>query len=96
VRPIVEPRTGPEIDRLITALLNATGAVHRVIEQIEHPPDADGVEVIGIAADRLRAILSLLAEHRSDEELAVVTDVLAETTLLTVHELNLCDCSDAG
>ena len=29
---IVEPLDGAELDRLITALLNATGAVHQVIE----------------------------------------------------------------
>jgi hypothetical protein len=89
VRPLVEPLAGPEIERLITALLNATGAVHRVIVSSSQRPTADGVEVIGIAADRLRSILALLAEHSSDEDLALVTDVLAEATLLIADELGL-------
>lgn len=92
MRPVVEPVDGHELERMITAPLNATGVVHRVIEGVEPPPDADGVEVIGIAADRLRGIFSILAEHRGDEELALVTDVLAEVTLLTVSELGLNDC----
>ena len=87
--PVVEPRNGHEIERLITALLNATGVVYRVIDSTEHPPDADGAEIMGIVAERLRGTLALLAEHTDDDELAVVTRVLAEATLLAAHELGL-------
>jgi hypothetical protein len=94
--PLVEPQAGHDLERLITALLNVTGAVHRVIDTTAHPPAADGVEVMGMAADRLRGILVLLAEHTSDEELALVTCVLAETTLLIADELDLYDCFGTG
>ena len=94
--PLIEPQAGHDLDRLITALLNATGAVHWVIDTTGHPPGADGVEVIGMVADRLRGILALLAEHNSDEELALVARVLAETTLLIADELDLYDCFDPG
>jgi hypothetical protein len=40
-------------------------------------------------ADRLRGLLTLLAELRSDEELALVTQVLAEATLLVAEDLGL-------
>jgi hypothetical protein len=42
-----------------------------------------------VVADRLRTCLTLLAELRSDEELAQTTQVLAEATLLIAGELGL-------
>ena len=69
----VEPTDGHELDRFITALLNATGAVRRIIESVDHPPELDGEAVIGLVAERLAGVLALLAEHRSDEELALGT-----------------------
>ena len=89
MRIVVEPEHGHELDRLITALLNATGVVHQAIERTEHPPGARGVEVVGLVADRLRGALALLAELRSDEELDLATQVLAEATLLVAGELGL-------
>jgi hypothetical protein len=89
MRIVVEPQNGPDLDRLITALLNATGVVHRVIEDTDHPRAADGLEIVGLVADRLRGVLTLLAEMRSDEELALATQVLAEATLLVAEDLGL-------
>jgi hypothetical protein len=40
------------------------------------------VEEITTVADCLRYILAPLAEHNSGEQLALVTQILAETTLL--------------
>ena len=81
----VEPLEGAEFDRLITALLNATGAVRQVIDrEIDH--GCEGVEVIGRSAERLRAILAVVAEHHSDEELAVITGFLAIATMLIAEE----------
>jgi hypothetical protein len=85
----IEPRHGHDLDRLVTALLNATGVVHRAIEDTDHPPDAGGVQIVGLVADRLRGSLSVLAELRSDEQLALATQVLAEATLLMAGELGL-------
>lgn len=96
MRPRVEPETGHELERLITALLNATGVVHRVIKTVDHPQTADGVEIIGEAACRLRHMLARLSEHTGDAELALVTQVLAETTLLVAEELGLDDCFYGG
>jgi hypothetical protein len=59
---LVEPIDGGELDRLITALLNATG-VRQVIENSSGHPGAEGVAIIGFAADQLRAALWLLAER---------------------------------
>ncbi|MBA2634973.1 MAG: hypothetical protein H0U86_18570 [Chloroflexi bacterium] len=89
MRILVEPQNGHDLDRLITALLTATGVVHRVIEDTDHPRAADGLQIVGLVADRLRALLTLLAELRSDEELALVTQVLAEATLLVAEDLGL-------
>ena len=83
----VEPRDGHELDRLITALLNATGVVSRVIEHAGRRPYQDGVEVIDRAADRLRGALAFVAEHHSDDELALVVEILAEATVLTAEDL---------
>jgi hypothetical protein len=60
-----------------------------VIESTEHPVGADGAEVIGLIAERLRRVLAVLAEHNSDDEMELVTRVLAETTLLVLGELEL-------
>ena len=89
MRIVIEPQHGHELDRLVTALLNATGVVHRAIEDTPYPPDSDGVEIIGVVADRLRGALSVLAEQRSDDQLALATQVLAEATLLMAGELGL-------
>jgi hypothetical protein len=89
MRIVVEPRHGHDLDRLITALLNTTGVVHRAIVDTDHPPGADGVEIVGLVADRLRGALARLAELRSDEELALSTQVLAEATLLVAGDLGL-------
>lgn len=83
MRPLVEPVTGHPLDRLITALLNVTGMVHRVIHTVEPRPTADGVEIIGTVADRLRCMLARVSEHNSDAELELATRVVAETTLLS-------------
>jgi hypothetical protein len=89
MRIVIEPQHGHDLDRLVTALLNATGVVHRAIEDTEHPPDADGVQIVGLVADRMRGSLTVLAELRSDEQLALATQVLAEATLLIAGELGL-------
>jgi hypothetical protein len=89
MRILIEPEHGHELDRLITALLNATGVVHRAIEDTPQPPRLDGPEIIALVADRLRGALSVLAELRSDEELDLATQVLAEATLLMAGELGL-------
>jgi hypothetical protein len=85
----VEPLAGHPLDRLITALLNATGVVKRVIDATELPPEAEGEPVIGLVAERLRGALALLAEQRSDQDLTLATEVLAETTLLVGCHLGL-------
>ena len=85
----VEPVDGPELDRLITAVISAGGVVARIIDSVGEPPGADGVEIIGMVADRMRESLFLMEEHRSDEELALVTEVLAELTLLVAGDLGL-------
>lgn len=85
----VEPLDGSELERLITALLNATGVVHQLIEATERPPGADGVEVIDLAAERLRACLAFIAEFYGDDELALVTGVLAQATLVAAEDLGL-------
>jgi hypothetical protein len=73
----VEPVEGAELDRLITALLNATGAVRQVIDR-EIGDGSDGLAVIGRSAERLRSSLAVVAEHHEDRELAVITEFLGD------------------
>lgn len=91
----VEPLEGAELDRLITALLNATGAVRQVIDR-GMDDGCDGVEVIGRSAERLRAILAVVAEHHGDEELAVITEFLAIATMLIAEEEGFADTFRVG
>ena len=88
----VEPESGRELDRMITALLNATGVVHRTMEATPQFAARDGVEYIGMVADRLADPLVLLAEHHDDEELATATEILAEIALLMAVDLGIEDC----
>ena len=91
----VEPLEGGELDRLITALLNATGAVRQVIDR-EISDGFEGVEVIGRSAERLRAILAVVAEHHGDDELAVITEFLAIATMLIADEEGFADVFRPG
>lgn len=87
MRVVVEPENGTELERLITALLNATGVVHRFIETAQKRPGIGGLEIIAAVAARLHGALGPLVEQRSDEELREVTQVLAEATLLAAGDL---------
>ena len=91
----VEPLEGAELDRLITALLNATGAVRQLIDR-EIDDGCEGVEVIARSAERLRAILAVVAEHHGDEELAVITEFLAIATMLIAEEEGFADTFRVG
>ncbi len=84
----VEPLDGSELDRIITALLSATGLVYRAIEATEDP-DADGERLIGAVAARMSDALACFAEHYADAELAELTGMLAHITLLLADDLGL-------
>jgi hypothetical protein len=86
----VEPVDGREIERLITALLNATGVVSRLIEAVQDD-GVEGLDVISVVAARLDQAFGLITEHRDDEELAYVTGFLAEATMLAAEELGIAD-----
>lgn len=87
----VEPLDGSELERLITALLNATGATHQLIESTDRDPAARGPQVIGACAGRMRSALAELSEHYDDDELAFITGILAWITLLIADELGIGD-----
>ncbi len=87
---VVEPTDGPELDRTITSLLNATGVVHQVIESVQFE-GFEGVAVIDESATRIRDFLTVFAEHHSDEELEVVTRILTTIVLIVGDELDLGD-----
>ena len=87
MRIVVEPENGTELERLITALLNATGVVHRFIETAQKRPGIGPHEIIGTVAERLHGSLGPLAELRSDKQLHEVTQVLAEATLMAATDL---------
>src|SRR3954453_5401748 len=85
---VVKARDGAELDRLVTALLNATGVVHRAVETT-NDPNMPGEEVIGVVAKRLSVALAIMAEHYSDDELGELTGALAQITLLLAEDLGL-------
>lgn len=87
---VIEPTDGPELDRTITALLNATGVVHQVICSVQLD-GFTGIEAIDEAADRIRGLLTVFAEHHGDEELETVTRILATITLILGDGLDLGD-----
>lgn len=88
---VIEPVDGTELKRLITALLNATGVVQQVIGQVEAEGDADGVEIIGLCAERLRSSLSFLVEHFSDEDLFPVTCCLGIIAFQAAEHAGIAD-----
>ncbi|MCC6792999.1 MAG: hypothetical protein IT336_15025 [Thermomicrobiales bacterium] len=83
---IIEPVDGTELKRLITALLNATGVVHRLFEQVEIEDGAVGEEIIARCAERLKASLSFLVEHFSDDDLLPVTCCLGIIAVLAAED----------
>lgn len=96
--PFVEPFEGPELDRVVTALLNLTGVVHRVVvdEIGAGALGDDGLEVIGRAAARLRSTLVVFEEHHTDRELAGVTEFLAIATMLVAEQCGWDDAFHPG
>lgn len=70
--PVVEPICGPEIDRLVTALLDVSDVMRRIIETT--PAFA--------ARGQTRALLARVAEHHNDEEIAYVRHFLAVCTIV--------------
>ena len=93
---IVEPIDGAELDRLVTALLNVTGTVHQIIEVEMEDPSADGLQVIGRSAERVRAALSVVAEHHDDEQLRPMTEFLAVVTMLIAGEGGFAEAFELG
>lgn len=94
--PLVEPLDGPELERIVTGLLNVSGAVHRVIEEEVggREIEGDGIEVIRRVAERLRKMLVLFAEHHSDRELADITEFLAVAAILIAEQAGWDDVFD--
>jgi hypothetical protein len=74
-----------ELDKLITALLNATGVVYRAIEATD---DRD-CALMPAVANRLRDGLAPFAEHYSDEDMSELAAVLGQITLLLAEDLGL-------
>jgi hypothetical protein len=82
---VIEPVDGTELERLITALLNATGVVHQLLEQAQ-AEGYEGIEVIGVCAERMKSSLSFLVEHFSDDDLLPVTCCLGIIAVLAAEE----------
>jgi hypothetical protein len=82
---VIEPVDGTELERLITALLNATGVVHQLVDQVQEEGEVEGVEIISRCAERLKSSLSFLVEHFSDEDLLPVTCCLGIITVLAAE-----------
>lgn len=91
MKPTVEPLDGPELDRLITALLNVIGTVQQIVELEMDEPGPGGVAIIGRSAARLGTVLSVFAEHHDDEELVVVTEFLAIASILIAQDAGVED-----
>jgi hypothetical protein len=96
--PRVEPVDGPELDRLIMALLNITGVVKTIIEATPAAAedDPDGLTVIDDTAAELRLLLAPVAEHHDDEELAYVRQFLAISTVVVADALGIGDVFRLG
>lgn len=80
----VEPIDGTDLERLVTALLSATGVVHSMIEA-ELDVGTEGIEVIHHVAEALRQLLAPLAEHHGDDELAAAVGIVAKSSVLLAH-----------
>jgi hypothetical protein len=91
--PTVEPIDGPEIDRLITALLNISGLFHQIIEATPEfaADDADGMVIIGQAAERAGRLLAGAEQFYSEADLAQITNFLAIATVVLAHGMGVSD-----
>lgn len=87
----VEPKDGGEVDRLVTALLNATAVIRRVIEVTPTAAAIDDEEEVGIVAAALSRPLSVLGEHHDDDELVMTTGFVAYAALLLADHIGIVD-----
>ena len=85
----VEPLDGSELDRLITALVNATGVVSRMVDEADATTAGDGEAVIGAVAERAHRALAPHVEFLEDDDLAAATGALALVTLVLSEEMGL-------
>lgn len=93
--PRVEPVDGPEVDRLITALLNVSGVIHQMIGEtpsfVADGYGADGRAVMRETAERIRTLLAQVVELHDDEELAYVRHFLAVVTVVLADGIGSLD-----
>lgn len=90
----VEPIDGSDLERLVTALLNATGCARTMIEA-EVDAGIQGLAVIDRVAETMRQLLAPVAEHHGDDELALVVEVLAASAVLLAHGIGMADVFSA-
>jgi hypothetical protein len=90
----VEPRDGSELERLITALLNVTGIIRRIVEDFAARDDLEGVAIVDEAAARIHESVAVVGEHYDDDELALVTCAVLQMALLLASDTGLSHCFD--
>jgi hypothetical protein len=85
---IVEPLHGSDLERLVTALLNATGCLHTMIEA-ELDAGVTGLEVIDRVGEAARRLLAPVAEHFGDDQLSVAMRVVAEAAIALAEDMGM-------
>lgn len=86
----VEPADGRELERLVCAMLNLTGLTKRLVDEAIED-GVTGVAVIDRVAAEMVAMLAPVAEHTTDDELAMATAVTGFSALTLAAELDLSD-----
>jgi hypothetical protein len=82
----VEPADGRELERLVCAMLNLSGLTKRLVDEALEG-GVTGVAVIDRVAEQMVSMLAPVAEHATDDELAVATAVTGLSTLALAAEL---------
>jgi hypothetical protein len=86
----VEPADGRELERLVCAVLNLTGLAKHLIDEAVEDGET-GVAVIDRVAAQMVSMLAPVAEHATDDELAIATAVTGLSALTLASELGLGD-----
>lgn len=87
---IVEPRNGRELQRLVTAMLNMSGLIKRLVDDAV-ADGANGIAVIDGVADAVASALAPVAEHADDAEIRAATAVVGRSAICLAAALGLED-----
>lgn len=86
----VEPHDGRELERLVTAMLNVSGLIKRLVDEAV-ADGATGVSAIDRVAEQMLTALASVAEHTTDMDLQIATVITGSSAVCLARALGVAD-----